>query len=536
MINPRQICFACVKKLPSEDAVCPFCGHDNRLRGNGLGFLRSCVLGGQYMTGRVLGRGGFGITYIGLDLLLNRRVAIKEYFPEGVAHRDPETQHVLPFGGSMGEEFEKGRERALQEARVAAQLEGIPNTVKIYSVLEANGTIYIVMEYIDGMTLTAYVQKSGGRLSWIRTWPLIEPVLQTLISVHAKGIVHRDVSPDNIMLRYPDTMPVLLDFGTARGFTSGNTEHSVSLRLGYSPMEMYTSSGAIDQRSDEYSVMATMYYMLTGQKPESPLNVAAGIGSIEPPSRMGSDIPAGKGSAEDVMMRGLSCRMEDRYPTIDELQQAFHRSLEQGATMTEPSRNTKPAEKKAGKEKRGKEPREAGKQAAETAGKTGEPEKNHQDGRVKNTHEAKPVKKNRSMAGIVLTVVLTIAAICCIIIFGGDKGKDLKKDRATVTDPPVTSSAPQTQASDEPTWTCSNCNAGNLFTDLYCTQCGQTKLCLQCGKSVAIGDQFCTECGTETGKWICSSCGEAQEANNMFCENCATRRHAPGETNIPGKQ
>ena len=536
MINPRQICFACMKELPSEDAVCPSCGHDNRLRGNGLGFLKSCVLGRQYMTGRVLGRGGFGITYLGLDLLLNRRVAIKEYFPEGVVHRDPETQYVRPFGGSMGEEFEKGRERALQEARVAAQLEGIPNTVKIYSVLEANGTIYIVMEYIDGMTLTAYVQKSGGRLSWIQTWPLIDPVLHTLISVHAKGIVHRDVSPDNIMLRYPDAVPVLLDFGTARNFTSGNTEHSVSLRLGYSPMEMYTSSGAIDQRSDEYSIMATMYFMLTGQKPESPLNVAAGIGNVEPPSKMGSDIPSGKGSPEEVMMRGLSCRMEDRYPTINELQQAFHRSLEQAATMTESSRDTKTAETKTRKEKRGKEHREAGRPAENTAEKTSEPGKARQDGRGESPQETKPVQKNKSTAAIILTVVLTIAVICGIIIFGGDKKDEQKKARDTVTDSHAASHASPKQASDEGTWTCANCNADNPFTDLFCTQCGQTKLCLQCGKSVAAGDQFCTECGTEAGKWICSGCGEAQDAENVFCVNCGTSRHTPGVTNTSGKQ
>ena len=274
--NPNKICFACMGELPSEDAVCPACGHDNRLRGNGPGFLRSCVIGGQYMTGRVLGRGGFGITYLGMDLQLNRKVAIKEYFPDGVVSRDPQTQRVTPFGGSMQQTFEAGARRAVREARVAAQLEDIPNTVRIYSVLEANGTVYIVMEYIDGITLTDYVQKSGGSLRWIQAWPVIEPVLDTLSRIHKKGIVHRDVSPDNIMIRYADSAPVLLDFGTARDFTSGKTEHSVSLRLGFSPMEMYTSSSAIDQRSDEYAVMATLYYLLTGKKPESPYSRRGG--------------------------------------------------------------------------------------------------------------------------------------------------------------------------------------------------------------------------------------------------------------------
>ena len=128
-------------------------------------------------------------------MLLGRKVAIKEYFPEGVVHRDTNTQRVLPFGGSMEEEFEKGRSRALQEARVAAQMEDVPNTVRIYSVLEANNTVYIVMEYINGITLTGYVQQSGGKMSWVQAWPIIEPVLNTLSRVHARGIVHRDVSP-----------------------------------------------------------------------------------------------------------------------------------------------------------------------------------------------------------------------------------------------------------------------------------------------------------------------------------------------------
>ena len=95
MTDPNKICFVCMGELQSEGCICPSCGHDNRLRGNGPGFLKSTVLGGQYFVGKVLGRGGFGITYLGLDLLLNRKVAIKEYFPEGVAYRDSETEKVV---------------------------------------------------------------------------------------------------------------------------------------------------------------------------------------------------------------------------------------------------------------------------------------------------------------------------------------------------------------------------------------------------------------------------------------------------------
>ena len=117
MTDPNKICFVCMGELQSEGCICPSCGHDNRLRGNGPGFLKSTVLGGQYFVGKVLGRGGFGITYLGLDLLLNRKVAIKEYFPEGVAYRDSETEKVVPFGGHMQEVFAQGVTRALREAR-----------------------------------------------------------------------------------------------------------------------------------------------------------------------------------------------------------------------------------------------------------------------------------------------------------------------------------------------------------------------------------------------------------------------------------
>ena len=367
MTNPEKICFGCMQELPAENAVCPFCGQDNHLRVNGPVFLKGSILGGQYLTGKVLGHGGFGITYLGLDLSLDRKVAIKEYFPEGIVHRDPETQHVKPIDNTTAETYKKGMKRAVSEAKLAARMEDIPHVVRIYNVIEANGTVYIVMEFIDGITLTSYVQKSGGKLPWVRAWPIMQPVLQALSKVHGRGIVHRDVSPDNIMIRYADGAPMLLDFGTARGITTGETEHSVSLRLGFSPMELYTSSGAIDQRSDEYAAMATLYYMLTGQKPESPLNVAAGISQVIPPSRSGADLPTGPDGVESVLMRGLACRMEDRYPTIEVMLRAFITAQEQGITMVNPTGNAAAGGINSNQQKPGKKPEEQSKER--TSGK-----------------------------------------------------------------------------------------------------------------------------------------------------------------------
>ena len=516
MTNPNKICFACMRELPSEDAVCPACGHDNRLRGNGPGFLRSCVIGGQYMTGRVLGRGGFGITYLGMDLQLNRKVAIKEYFPDGVVSRDPQTQRVTPFGGSMQQTFEDGARRAVREARVAAQLEGIPNTVRIYSVLEANGTVYIVMEYIDGITLTDYVQKSGGSLRWIQAWPVIEPVLDTLSRIHKKGIVHRDVSPDNIMIRYADSAPVLLDFGTARDFTSGRTEHSVSLRLGFSPMEMYTSNGAIDQRSDEYAAMATLYYLLTGKKPESPLNVAAGISEVIPPSRLGSDIPAGEGSAEEVLMKGLKCRMEDRFPSVEALRQAFRRALEQGSTIIEPSPDP-------GKGAQGKSQGTSGGNSRGTA----QPSQGTSRGESRKPQKKKD-SSNRPLIIAIIVVFAIVAALTGVFLWQNQNDKTPEAGKKETA-----SSSVQTQHSNDPqpadqeTWTCSACHADNTYENFFCTNCGTTSLCLECGNVVPAEDHYCQQCGTETGKWICTKCGQAQDVRNAFCENCSEARHAP---------
>ena len=576
MTNPNKICFVCMRELPEEGAVCPSCGHDNRLRGNGPGFLKSSVLGGQYLTGKVLGRGGFGITYLGLDLFLDRKVAIKEYFPEGVVHRDEATQRVAPFGGSMEETFKQGVSRAVREARTAAQMEDIPNTVRIYSVLEANSTVYIVMEYIDGITLTAYVQQAGGKIPWVRAWPIIEPILNTLSKVHARGIVHRDVSPDNIMIRYSDTSPVLLDFGTARDITTGNTEHSISLRLGFSPMEMYTSSGAIDQRSDEYAVMATLYFMLTGKKPESPLNVAAGLGIIEAPSKLGSDIPSGEDSAEAVLMRGLECRMEDRYPTIEELHQAFHRALEQGATVISPLDVdiSSPEKKRKGNEKQIK-PKELSKDKEEKISIAQDNAIKKEDGQKKTQQ-----KKAGSKKPVLLLLIIVVAAVAVFLIFFvGNKEKEPENlnndaplpyesadlttrlpESTTPSPEPTTPSPEPTTPSPEPTTPSPEpttpspepttpspepttpspepttplpesttpspeptTSSPESTTPSPIYEADNWK-CEICGAVMDKENKFCEECGYAKGKWICKGCGAIVDGENQFCEECGVAK------------
>ena len=324
-----RVCFSCMNPLSEPNQRCTRCGHDNRIRTNGPGYLPECILRGQYIVGKALGRGGFGITYIGYDLLLERKVAIKEYYPADISRRNPETNEIGPFDEQSRQPFYDGIQRAKREASIAARMEGTPNIVRTYNVIETNGSVYIIMEYVDGMTLAQYVRANNGKLPWMRVWPMVKPILSALHTVHLQGIVHKDVSPDNLMVRRSDDSMVLLDFGAAHVATTGKTEHSVNIRPGFAPLEAYSTVGQQDARTDEYAMMATIYYALTGRQPENPLNIITGVEKLTPPSRLGADIPD---EAEKVLMRGMSIRIEERYSSMQEAINAFEKAQQTGVT------------------------------------------------------------------------------------------------------------------------------------------------------------------------------------------------------------
>ena len=159
-----NLCFACMNPIDAPEAVCPLCGHDNHTRDNGPGLLGHTLLQNQYLVGRVLGRGGFGVTYLGFDLNLERRVAIKEFFPSHLVMRTHDNQTLSALTGSE-EDYQHGCQRALKESQVAARMGQIYGVVQVHNVLSANNTVYIVMDYVDGDTLTGYVEKHGGMLT-----------------------------------------------------------------------------------------------------------------------------------------------------------------------------------------------------------------------------------------------------------------------------------------------------------------------------------------------------------------------------------
>ena len=321
-----RLCFHCMKPI-EEGQVCPHCGWDNRNRVNGEGQLEQSVLNNQYLIGHALGRGGFGITYVGFDLNLQRRVAIKEYSPMTMAHRYGDAKTVYSYVG-MEEEFEHGKQKALEEGRTIAALKRIDNVVEAYNVFSENNTIYIVMEYVEGKTLTSLV-KSQGKFAWKEALHTLFPIMDALGKIHEKGYIHRDVSPDNIVMERETQEPMLLDFGAARSFSQSKQRSSSVVRPGFSPPEQYSSTINQDLRTDIYSICATFYYLITGAYPaEGDMRFYTEDEELLlPVHEFGSNLPP---AVEAVMLKGMAIRMKDRFSSMGELKQAFIDAEEHG--------------------------------------------------------------------------------------------------------------------------------------------------------------------------------------------------------------
>ena len=232
------------------------------------------ILDGKYLVGEMLGQGGFGITYIGFDLLLEQKVAIKEYYPmsTGMVSRENSTTVVWSSAVMQKSGMEKGFDSFLKEARKMAKLGGIPGVVGVKSVFIQNETAYIVMDFIEGETLLKKLQR-GGPMDYGTCISLMTPIMQALAEVHKHGIIHRDISPDNIMVQ-SDGKLILLDLGAAKDLDiqgkDGNVQSSQMVaKHGFSPVEQYGQAGKIGSWTDVYAMAATIYYCCTGVLPPS---------------------------------------------------------------------------------------------------------------------------------------------------------------------------------------------------------------------------------------------------------------------------
>ena len=292
------------------------------------------ILNGRYQIKRYLGQGGFGITYEGIDTLLGARIAVKEYYPKSLAERH--TSISLNVTITLKEDipnYKTGLDCFLQEARNLAQFAGEECIVHVSDYFRANNTAYIVMEYVDGITVAEYV-KQKGRVPFAQCMEYMVPVMKALEIVHDRKMVHRDISPSNIMIRKNGGIK-LLDFGAARIVDSVSRSMSVIIRPGYTPIEQYSEKRPQGPYTDIFALCGTFYYMLTGRVPENLYDRMMKRAELIRPSELGADISP---EQELAVLKGLEINPEDRFQTIEELREALLK------TKSTPEKEDGPAE------------------------------------------------------------------------------------------------------------------------------------------------------------------------------------------------
>ena len=282
---------------------------------------------GHYTIEGVLGQGGFGITYLGIDELHEKKVAIKEFFPQGIVTRNIEYQDTVTvtFVGEK-ENYEKGKERFLKEARTMAKFSKDEGIVKALDFFEINNTAYIVMEYLEGITLKQYLRENQ-RIAPEDLIELLVPLIESLDEIHSQGMIHRDISPDNIMV-LPDGRIKLMDFGAARDYTEfGEKSLSIVLKPGYAPPEQYQTHGIQGPWTDIYALCATMYKCITGENPPDAIERVMDD-SLKKISEFGIVIPT---QEEAAIIKGMSVSAKDRYQDIKDLCEDLYGGYEEDA-------------------------------------------------------------------------------------------------------------------------------------------------------------------------------------------------------------
>ena len=323
-MDGKKLCLGCMEFYDTDLDICPYCGYaEGTQSSHVLHLTPGTVLHRRYIVGKSLGYGSFGVTYIGWDKLMKRKVAIKEYLPSEYATRMLKASEIIvPSAESSQNKYDKGMKKFRQEAEKLAKVGNIDGVVYVYDTFEENNTAYIVMEYLHGQTLAAYMQEKGI-LSEEEALDLMLPVLQALESIHEKHIIHRDISPDNIFICTDSTgnhKVKLIDFGAAKFASSSHSKSlTVLLRPGYSPEEQYRSGGEQGPYTDVYAVAAVMYQMVTGVCPPDALERRTSIERkkkdlITEPGILNRELSE---NFETALMNALNVKIEDRTATAD---------------------------------------------------------------------------------------------------------------------------------------------------------------------------------------------------------------------------
>ena len=356
-----------------ESVICPKCGlNEQELKNASPNFLQpGSRLNDRYTVGIALGQGGFGITYIGYDDVLGTRVAIKEYYPNDSAQRESESRTVRAFAGGETD-FEKGKEKFLTEARTLARFSEYPGVVSVKDCFGANGTAYMVMQYLDGTDLKQYLNRHGGKLSESESVQILMPVTEALKEIHKTGIIHRDISPDNIFMT-KDGQVKLIDFGAARQSFGDNKSISVTLKPGYAPEEQYRTRGNQGPWTDVYALSATLYRMVTGNTPPESIERVMDDELVIPEYLLDN--------VRYALKKGMAVKAADRFENVEQLMNAI-----------------------LGKA-----------QPVQTQKSSAAPQKSYKNP-IPMSGTAYPIKQKRKRNGIILVSVLSALAVICAVV------------------------------------------------------------------------------------------------------------------------
>ena len=313
-LKGKRICDNCFTEIKSEP--CKTCSYKKSLYHPEPGILPvGTILKHRYHIGQVLGRGGFGITYKAYDSQNDVIVAIKEYYPNGIAHRDTGTTQMSVTDSSQTDAFKSGADKFFEEAKTVSRFNGNPNIVNVYEFFYENSTVYYVMEYLEGCDLKYYIKNNGGKISQGKVMTVLNVVTDALVITHSLNVLHRDISPDNIFIQ-GDGSVKLIDFGAARQVLAEQSKSlSVILKQGFAPLEQYQRKGKQGPWTDIYALGATCLYALTGVIPDDATERIE-----EPELGNASDY----GIDEDfwkIIEKCLAIRTADRYQNVLELKQ-----------------------------------------------------------------------------------------------------------------------------------------------------------------------------------------------------------------------
>ena len=316
-----RLCYHCMTQIhKSKQNTCPHCGKSLKYEPVESRYLKpGIVLQNKFIVGYPMGAGGFGNIYIGWDKFLLRKVVIKEYYPRQYVMRDGRSPIVKLNYPELHRKFRRGLQQFLEEARSMAYLKDIKGVVVASNFFEENGTGYIVMECLEGETVNSLIKRSGNRLSYERSREIILTVLYTLRELHARGVLHRDIAPDNVFITNRGIIK-LIDFGAAKHANElANINSGVVLKAGYAPIEQYSRNAVQGPWTDLYAVAALFYRMLTGQKP-LPASERLSYETLITPSQMGVSIPE---QAEMAIMVCLNVQPMYRLQSADEFMEAL---------------------------------------------------------------------------------------------------------------------------------------------------------------------------------------------------------------------